>query len=181
MPPQITLDIGKRAGLEPSRRMAREVAVDNASESHRRLRACLRPFDLRVGPQMDLRQHVSSRAGAPRRRIELLDGAERHAALLRPDAILRDPGSLAAIADPQAEAAQAVIEEYLVRHARGQFELLDRCRCQFHGGPHVNLGSTWEALGSSLVTLPERLSFPISASTAENQGKTELLITYDHL
>src|SRR5271165_1222529 len=98
MPPQVAFNIGERAGLEPPRRVALEVTVDDASEGHRRLSALFRLFGLRIPAEMHLGQHVF-RALARGERVEIFDGAERHPALLRSDAILRNPRPLAAIAD----------------------------------------------------------------------------------
>src|SRR5271163_2009251 len=123
MPPQISRHIGKCAGLEPLFRVAREVTLHNTSERHRCLRARLRLFYLRIGPQMDL----GKRALRPPSRLvraDRLGSPKGHAALFGPEAVLRDPCAFAASSDPQAEAAEALIENYRLAPAWGQFEAL---------------------------------------------------------
>src|SRR5271166_3773644 len=139
MASQISRHIGKCAGLEPLFRVAREVTVHNASERHRRLRTSLRLFYLWVGPQMDLRKRAL-RPPSRLIRADRLDSPEGHAALFGPEAVLRNPCALAANPDPQAEAAEALIENYRLAPALRQFETLNRCLRQFHGPP-------WEAVG----------------------------------
>jgi len=55
--------------------------------------------------------------GTPPRVVKVygFDRPDRHSALLPPDAVLRDPGSLATSSDANTKAGQAVVEEDLLQ------------------------------------------------------------------
>ena len=76
-----------------------------------------------------------------------------------PDAVLHDPGALAAFSDPQAESGQVIVEKDFVFDACGQRGRLD--------GRLVNFmaSAVGKQLGSNAMALPERLCFPISQAT----------------
>jgi hypothetical protein len=71
-------------------------------------------------------------------------GAERHASLFAADAVLEDPGPLAAAAQAQAEARHVVVEEDRICLAGRQREAVDRRLGEFHWEFDPDLGSSWE-------------------------------------
>ena len=89
-------------GFEALCRAFFEVSLHDGPEGYGGLRAPLGLLKLRIVAEV----HRGERALRPLARfvcIERLNGPERHAALLRPDAVLDDPSSLAAISQPDAE------------------------------------------------------------------------------
>jgi hypothetical protein len=52
--------------------------------------------------------------------VDLFDGSDRDAALLRSDAVLGDPDALAACTEPDAEAGESIIELDMIALSRGE-------------------------------------------------------------
>jgi hypothetical protein len=91
--------------------------------------------------------------------VATIDGPKCHAALFRPEAVLRDPCALPTSPNPEAEAGEPFIEHNHLALALGKFEALDCCLFQFHRR------ITGKQLGSTIVMPPGRFCFPRSSAT----------------
>src|SRR5207253_9358414 len=120
-----------------------EVSLHDGPEGYDGLRSRLGLLKLRIVAEV----HRGERALCPLAcfvGVERLDSPERHAPLLRPDAILDDPRSLAAISQPQPETGQGSVKDDSIIHANGKRQPFDTRLGEPHGKPRPCL---WEAYG----------------------------------